>query len=98
MEFGSKPVFLVFANSLQLLGAIIFAATMMTDKCKVLLLERLHIQWNNVGVWLQVGASSTYRKTSSIIRTKCQNLIASRVLQWSLPNPLEPCVKSSMKM
>ena len=40
-----------------------------------------------------------YRKTSSISRTKSQNFNASRlVLQLSLPNPLKPNVKSSMKM
>ena len=41
----------------------------------------------------------SYQKTSSISRTKSQNLNASRlVLQLSLPNPLKPGVKSRMKM
>ena len=40
-----------------------------------------------------------YRKTSSISRTKYQNLNASCfLLQWSLPNPLKPGVKLRMKM
>ena len=40
-----------------------------------------------------------YRKASSISRTKFQNLTVSRVvLQLSLPNPLNPGVKSSKKM
>ena len=42
---------------------------------------------------------NNYRKTSSISRTKSQNLNVSHiVLQLSLPNPLKPGVKSSMKM
>ena len=42
---------------------------------------------------------STYHKTASISRTKSQNLTVFRVvLQLSLPNPLKPGVKSSMKM
>ena len=46
-----------------------------------------------------VYGKGTYRKTSSISRTKSQNLNASRlVLQLSLHNPLKPGVKSSMKM
>ena len=41
----------------------------------------------------------TYRKTPCISRTKSQNLNISRlVLQFSLPNPLKPGVKSIMKM
>ena len=40
-----------------------------------------------------------YRQTCNISRTKSQNLDVSRlVLQVSLSNPLEPGVKSSMKM
>ena len=40
-----------------------------------------------------------YRKTSSIIRTKSQNLNVSHLaLQLSLPNPLKPNVKLRMKM
>ena len=40
-----------------------------------------------------------YRKTSSISHTKSQSLNVSHlVLQLSLPNPLKPGVKSSMKM
>ena len=40
-----------------------------------------------------------YRKTSSISRTKSQNLNVSRLrLQWPLPNPLNPGVKLRMKM
>ena len=40
-----------------------------------------------------------YRKTSCISRTKSQNLNVSHLLlQWSLPNPLKPCVKLRMKM
>ena len=50
----------------------------------------------------QPGADSSklhYRKTSSICRTKSQNLAVSRVvLQLSLSNPSKPGVKSSMKM
>ena len=41
----------------------------------------------------------SYRKTSSISRTKSQNLNASHlVLQSSLPNQLKPNVKLKMKM
>ena len=41
----------------------------------------------------------TYRKTSSISRTKYQNLnVSCFLLQWSLPNPLKPGVKLRMKM
>ena len=40
-----------------------------------------------------------YRKTSSISRTKSQNLnVFNLVLQLSLFNPLKPGVKSRMKM
>ena len=40
-----------------------------------------------------------YRKTSSISRTKSQNLkVSCLLLQWSLPNPLKPGVKLRMKM
>ena len=40
-----------------------------------------------------------YRQTSNISGTEFQNLNASvLVLQLSLPNPLKPCVKSTMKM
>ena len=40
-----------------------------------------------------------YRQTSNIWRTKSKHLNVSRlVLQFSLPNPLKPGVKSSMKM
>ena len=40
-----------------------------------------------------------YRKTSSISRTKYQNLnVSCFLLQWSLPNPLKPGVKLRMKM
>ena len=40
-----------------------------------------------------------YRKTSSISRTKSQNLYVSNlVMQLSLLNPLKPGVKSRMKM
>ena len=50
--------------------------------------------------WLkQLLLANDYRKTSSISRTKSQNLTVSRVvLPLSLPNPLKPGVKSSMKM
>ena len=40
-----------------------------------------------------------YRKTSSISRTKSQNLnVSNLVLQLSLLSPLKPGVKSRMKM
>ena len=49
-----------------------------------------------VALWHQMG---TYRKFSNIRRTKSQNLNASRlILYLSLPNPLKPDVKLSMKM
>ena len=42
---------------------------------------------------------STYRKTSSISRTKFPNLNASCLVLWlSSPNPLKPGAKSIMKM
>ena len=48
---------------------------------------------------LYVPEKVLYRKTSCISRTKSQNLNVYRpVLQLSLPNPLKPDVKSSMKM
>ena len=41
----------------------------------------------------------TYRKISNIRRNKSPNLNASRlVVQFSLPNPMKPGVKSRMKM
>ena len=41
----------------------------------------------------------TYRKISKIRRTKTQSLNYSRlVMQSTLPNPLEPGVKSRMNM
>ena len=44
-------------------------------------------------------ARMIYRKTSCISRTKLPNLTVScLLLQWSLPNPLEPGVKLRMKM
>ena len=44
------------------------------------------------------GKQVTYRKTSSTMRTKSQNLTISHlVLQLFLPNPLKPGVKSIMK-
>ena len=40
-----------------------------------------------------------YRKTSNTIRTKLQNVNVPRLgLQFSLPNPLKPGIKSRMKM
>ena len=40
-----------------------------------------------------------YNKTSSISRTKSQNLnVSCLLLQWSLSNPLKPGVKMRMKM
>ena len=43
--------------------------------------------------------NSCYRKTSSISRTKSQNLnVSCLLLQWSLPNSLKPGVKLRMKM
>ena len=40
-----------------------------------------------------------YRKTSSISRTKSQNLnVSCTLLQLSSLNPLKPCVKLRMKM
>ena len=43
--------------------------------------------------------NNMYRKTSSISRTKFQNLNDScPLLQLSLPNPLKPGVKLRMKM
>ena len=49
--------------------------------------------------WLQSWKFWQYRKTSSIIRTKSQNLnVSYLVLQLSLPNPLKPGVQLRMKM
>ena len=46
-------------------------------------------------VWLH----HSYRKTSSINRTKSQNInVSCLLLHWSLSNPLKPCVKLRMKM
>ena len=43
--------------------------------------------------------SADYCKTSSISRTKSQNLnVSCLLLQWPLPNPLKPGVKLRMKM
>ena len=47
----------------------------------------------------QAIIKENYRKTSSMSRTKCQNLnVSNLVLQFSLLNPLKPGVKSRMKM
>ena len=46
-----------------------------------------------------VGTYGDYRPTSNTSRTKFQNLNVSRpVLELSLPNPLQPGVKSRIKM
>ena len=43
--------------------------------------------------------ADTYRKTSSISRTKSQNLnVSSILLQLSSLNPLKPGIKLRMKM
>ena len=53
-------------------------------------------RWDKVLVLL---AEVLYRKTSSISRTKPQNLNVSHLLlQLSLPNSLKPNVKLRMKM
>ena len=45
-----------------------------------------------------VNIFKKYRKISNIRRTKSQNINESRLaLQLSLPNPLKPGVKSTMK-
>ena len=52
-----------------------------------------------IHVYIASSFFANYRKTFSISRTKSQNLTLSRVvLQFSLPNPLKPGVKSSTKM
>ena len=51
--------------------------------------------------WLQIPSlcDIKYRKTSSLNRTKSQNLnVSCLLLQWSLPNPLKLGVKLRMKM
>ena len=49
--------------------------------------------------WLRSKNVSEYRQVSNISRTNPQHLKDSRtVLRLSLPNPLEPDVKSRMKM
>ena len=59
--------------------------------CKTGNSSALAISWKNI--------TCIYCKTPSTSRTQSQNLIVSRVvLQLSLPNPLKPGVKSSMKM
>ena len=51
------------------------------------------------GLVTQGAMALTYHKTSSISRTKYQNLdVSFLVLQLSLLNPLKPGVKSKMKM
>ena len=48
---------------------------------------------------LMLPLGKLYRKTSSISRTKSQNLnVSNLVVQLSLLNPLKPGVKSRMKM
>ena len=59
--------------------------------CKTGDSSALAISWKNI--------TCIYCKSPSTSRTQSQNLIVSRVvLQLSLPNPLKPGVKSSMKM
>ena len=62
---------------------------------------------NNYEISSHIGAEdlyvssfiTAYRKTSSISRTKSQNLNVSCILlQLSSLNPLKPCVKLRMKM
>ena len=49
--------------------------------------------------WGYVCSYNVYRKTSSISRTKSQNLnVSCLLLLWSLPNPLKPGAKLRMKM
>ena len=49
--------------------------------------------------WYHENLNKHYRKISNIRLTKSQNLNVSRlVLEWSLPNPMKPGVKSRMKM
>ena len=50
-------------------------------------------------LWIIAFGQKIYRKTSSISRTKSQNLnISCLLLQWSLHDPLKPGVKLRMKM
>ena len=52
-----------------------------------------------LGRTLRCNIVLTYRKTSSISRTKSQNLnVSCFLLQWSSPNPLKSGVKLRMKM
>ena len=51
------------------------------------------------GYWYAFTGKCMYRKTSSLSRTKSQDLnVSCLLLQWSLPNPLKPGVKLRMKM
>ena len=53
----------------------------------------------NQAILRHTWAGNDYRKTSSISRTKSQNLnVSCLLLQWSLPNPLKPDVKFRMEM
>ena len=55
-----------------------------------------HINRTEALLW---SCNQIYRKVSNIRRAKCQNLNESRlVLQFSVPNPPKPSVKSIMKM
>ena len=62
----------------------------------------LFIWWNSWQTrffWYRQGYDCTYRKLYNIRRTKSPNLTVYRlVLQFSLPNPMKPGVKSRMKM
>ena len=65
-----------------------------------------YVPKQSVGQWCGIDLSLSsmkknfnYRKTSSISRTKSQNLnVSNLVLQLSLLNPLKPGVKSRIKM
>ena len=62
----------------------------------------LHIStrvWGHPWYTQNIKTVGIYRKTSSISRTKFQNLnVSCSLLQLSLPNPLKPGVKLRMKM
>ena len=65
--------------------------------------ESLDLSCPSVHLWTESYPicifHNNYRKTSSISRTKSQNLNVSHlILQLSLPNPLKPNVKLRMKM
>ena len=89
--------FVIAENTLSMLGAsqmcIIFLGTKYFE---YVFDDRTYLGMDSDWVHTQINP---YRKTSSISRTKSQNLnVSCIILQLFSLNPLKPCVKLRMKM